>query len=67
MHITHRKQSGNIGWPANAHPTLGSARKREIQLKKWSRAKKEALIAGNLYSFKKSQPVQIDACNEKRD
>jgi putative endonuclease len=25
------------------HPTLGSARRREIQLKKWTRAKKEAL------------------------
>src|SRR5205807_8327925 len=30
-----------------SHATLGSARKREIQLKKWSRAKKEALIAGD--------------------
>jgi putative endonuclease len=29
---------------SESHPTLGSARKREIQLKKWSRAKKEALI-----------------------
>ncbi|HEY6071206.1 MAG TPA: GIY-YIG nuclease family protein, partial [Chthoniobacterales bacterium] len=26
-----------------AYSTLGAARKREIQLKKWSRAKKEAL------------------------
>ena len=33
---------------SESHPTLGSARKREIQLKKWSRAKKEALIAGDL-------------------
>src|SRR5438105_14383817 len=30
-----------------SHATLGSARKREIQLKKRSRAKKEALIAGD--------------------
>ena len=33
---------------SESHATLGSARKREIQLKKWSRAKKEALIAGDL-------------------
>lgn len=29
------------------HPDLASARKREQQVKKWSRAKKLALIAGN--------------------
>jgi putative endonuclease len=34
------------------HVTLGSARKREIQLKKWSRAKKEALIAGEIATLK---------------
>jgi len=28
--------------------TMDQARHREIQIKKWSRAKKEALIAGNL-------------------
>jgi predicted GIY-YIG superfamily endonuclease len=27
---------------------LGAARKRENQIKRWSRAKKEALISGNL-------------------
>ena len=27
--------------------TMGQARKREIQISKWSRAKKEALIAGD--------------------
>jgi len=27
-----------------AHPNKSSARKREIQIKNWSRAKKEALI-----------------------
>jgi putative endonuclease len=37
---------------SESHPTLGSARKREIQLKKWSRAKKEALIAGDLTMLK---------------
>ena len=30
------------------HPTMESARQREVQLKKWSRAKKEALIAGDM-------------------
>lgn len=34
------------------HPSLGSARKRELQLKKWSRAKKKALIAGNFALLK---------------
>ena len=29
-----------------AHPSLSAARKRENQLKRWSRAKKEALIRG---------------------
>ena len=33
-------------------PTLGLARKREIQLKKWSRAKKESLIAGDVATLK---------------
>ena len=37
---------------SETHPTLGSARKREIQLKKWLRAKKEALIAGDLVTLK---------------
>ena len=32
---------------SEAHFTLSAARKREIQLKKWSRAKKEALIIGD--------------------
>jgi putative endonuclease len=31
---------------------LGSARKRELQLKKWSRGKKEAFIARNLALLK---------------
>ena len=34
------------------HVTLGSARKREIQLKKWSRSKKESLIAGDYATLK---------------
>ena len=35
-----------------SYPTLGLARKREIQLKKWSRNKKEALIAGDAAMLK---------------
>jgi putative endonuclease len=35
-----------------SHSTLGAARKREIQLKGWTRAKKEALIAGELARLK---------------
>src|SRR6266481_9537352 len=33
--------------------TLSSAPKREVQLKKWSRAKKEALIVGDVTTLKK--------------
>ena len=43
------------------HATLGSARKREIQLKKWSRAKKEALIAGDLTMLK-----SLSAANQRQ-
>jgi putative endonuclease len=32
--------------------TLGKARRRENQIKRWSRAKKEALIRGDLQSLK---------------
>ena len=35
------------------HVTLSSARKREVQLKKWSPAKKEALIVGDVTALKK--------------
>jgi putative endonuclease len=44
-----------------SHATLGSARKREIQLKKWSRAKKEALIAGDLTMLK-----SLSAANQRQ-
>jgi len=37
---------------SESHITLSSARKRELQLKKWSRAKKEALIARNFALLK---------------
>jgi predicted GIY-YIG superfamily endonuclease len=37
---------------SESYPTLGLARKREIQLKRWSRAKKEALIAGDAAMLK---------------
>ncbi len=33
-------------------PTFGQARKRENQLKRWSRAKKEALIRGDVRALK---------------
>ncbi len=32
--------------------TLGEARKRENQIKRWSRAKKEALIRGDMVGLK---------------
>ncbi len=34
------------------HPTSGSARRREQQLKKWSHAKKQALIEGDIERLK---------------
>ena len=34
------------------HPDISSTRRRENQIKRWSRAKKEALIAGNLVVLK---------------
>ena len=34
-------------------PTLNEARKREVELKSWTRAKKEALIAGKREALKK--------------
>jgi putative endonuclease len=37
---------------SESYPTLSLARKREIQLKKWSRDKKEALIAGDVAMLK---------------
>src|SRR5438045_4614685 len=37
---------------SESYPILGLARKREIQLKKWSRDKKEALIAGDVAMLK---------------
>jgi putative endonuclease len=47
---------------SESHATLGSARKREIQLKKWSRAKKEALIAGDLAMLRNLSRGQHRSC-----
>ena len=38
---------------SESYLTLSSARKREVQLKKWSRAKKEALIVTDATALKK--------------
>jgi len=46
---THR--GGRLVY-SEPHLTLSSARKREAQLKKWSRAKKEALIVGDFATLK---------------
>ena len=35
------------------HPTLSSARKREIQIKRWTRAKKMALASGDIQSLRR--------------
>ena len=34
-------------------PTFAEARRREAQIKRWSRAKKEALVAGNLAALRR--------------
>jgi putative endonuclease len=47
-----RVHSGAQVVHSESYPTLGLARTREIQLKKWSRAKKEAFIAGDLAMLK---------------
>lgn len=39
---------------AEEHFTVRSAKNRELQLKRWSRAKKEALIARDLNRLKKA-------------
>ena len=39
---------------AEEHSTIRSAKNRELQLKRWSRAKKEALIALDLKRLKQS-------------
>jgi putative endonuclease len=58
---THKRGKGAMWTKAHrdvrlvyseSFPTLSSARKREMQLKKWSRAKKEALIVGDLAALK---------------
>ena len=41
--------------------TLSSARKRGVQLKKWSRAKKEALIVGDATALKKLSRSRLPA------
>ncbi len=33
---------------SEVHPTVNAAHKRETQVKKWTRAKKEALISGDM-------------------
>ena len=38
---------------AEPHAALSSARRRESQLKRWTRAKKEALIVGDLITLNK--------------
>ena len=49
---TKDNQTFNVCY-TESFPTLKEARKREIQLKKWARAKKLALINRDLDSLKK--------------
>ncbi len=46
-HWTAARRPVRLVW-TEEHPTLSSARKRENQLKRWSRAKKETLFGGSL-------------------
>jgi putative endonuclease len=45
-HYTSSKEVDKIVY-TEQHPNRSSALKREAQIKKWTKAKKEALIAGN--------------------
>jgi putative endonuclease len=36
-----------------SHPTFSAARKREAQIKRWTRAKKEAFVAGDIQTLKR--------------
>jgi putative endonuclease len=38
---------------AEPHPTLSAARKREAQIKRWSRAKKEAFVTRDMGALKR--------------
>jgi predicted GIY-YIG superfamily endonuclease len=51
---------------SEAHFTLGSARKRELQLKKWSRVKKEALIGGDFAALKTLSRCKSTAARSQR-
>ena len=44
---TAARRPVRVAW-TEEHPTLSSARKRENQLKRWSHAKKTALVRGSL-------------------
>jgi len=54
-------------------PTFSDARKREAQIKRWSRAKKEALVAGDLEKLqtlsksRKNDTSLSQLGNEKRE
>jgi predicted GIY-YIG superfamily endonuclease len=41
------------------HETIESARRRELQLKRWSRRKKEALLGGDVPGLKKMSKRRI--------
>ena len=38
---------------AEEHPTFAAARRREAQVKRWSRGKKEALVSGDVARLKR--------------
>ncbi len=38
---------------SESYPTFSEARKREAQIKRWTRAKKEALVLGDLAKLRK--------------
>ena len=46
-------------------PTFSDARKREVQIKKWSRAKKEALIVFDMVKLKELSKSRKQSIREK--
>jgi len=50
--FTRQHRVERVLW-TERHPSLKSARRRELQLKRWSHAKKQALISGDLETLKR--------------
>jgi putative endonuclease len=55
---TARRLPVNLAY-SEKHESIESARRRELQLKRWSRKKKEALLSGDMAGLKKMSKRHI--------